>query len=265
MNHEEFVRVSDNSATAVLMIHGILGTPRHFDRWMSVISQDWSVYNILLEGHGKTVKDFSKASMEKWQKQVADQLAVMREKHERIVVIAHSMGALLAMEAAMENEQKIHSMILLGVPLKLAIKPSMIGAAFRVIWGCVDEKDPAAAAMKNAYSIEPDRHLWRYLGWIPRYRELLKLIKKVRNEIHRIAVPCQVFQSRQDELISGKTETYLKRNLLMMQQVLEKSGHYYYEETDFTYLLEQAGESLKEVEEIPVGPVVRGGMPFMHM
>ena len=66
MDHRAYIRIVEDSDTAVLMIHGIAGSPAHFRDLIPVIPADWSVYNILLDGHGGTVSDFSRTSMKKW-------------------------------------------------------------------------------------------------------------------------------------------------------------------------------------------------------
>ena len=62
MDHREYIRISDHKQTAVLMIHGIIGSPRHFDMLIPLIPAEWSIYNILLDGHGKRVEDFAESS-----------------------------------------------------------------------------------------------------------------------------------------------------------------------------------------------------------
>ena len=71
MEHKEYVKINDESNTVVLFIHGIVGTPNHFNEFVPLVPESISVYNLLLDGHGKGVKDFSKASMKKWESQVA--------------------------------------------------------------------------------------------------------------------------------------------------------------------------------------------------
>ena len=39
MEHKEYVRISDNSKIVVLFIHGIVGTPNHFNEFVSVAPQ----------------------------------------------------------------------------------------------------------------------------------------------------------------------------------------------------------------------------------
>jgi esterase/lipase len=50
MAHEEYVRMVPGSDTAVLMLHGITGTPDHFEMFLHLIPETWSVHALLLEG-----------------------------------------------------------------------------------------------------------------------------------------------------------------------------------------------------------------------
>lgn len=58
MEHREYVRIVPGAKTAVLFMHGIVGTPNHFRDLLPLVDlvpDDWSVYNVLLPGHGGTV------------------------------------------------------------------------------------------------------------------------------------------------------------------------------------------------------------------
>ena len=48
-----------------------------------------------------------------------------------------------------------------------------------------------------------------------------------------------IFQSFGDELVSKKSIKYLEEKTFASINVLEKSGHYYYEKKDFDYLLDE--------------------------
>ena len=46
MNHQEYRRIVPGADMAVLMIHGIVGTPHHFDNLLPLIPENWSVVNL---------------------------------------------------------------------------------------------------------------------------------------------------------------------------------------------------------------------------
>ena len=58
--NREYVRIVEGSEYAVLFVHGIVGTPRHFDFLIDVVPPNVSIYNMLLDGHGYGVRDFSR-------------------------------------------------------------------------------------------------------------------------------------------------------------------------------------------------------------
>ncbi len=231
MKHSEYVRIGKDSAGAVLMIHGILGSPRHFDRFLDAIDETWSVYNILLDGHGKTVEDFSETSMEKWKKQVDHKLWELCARHKKVVVIAHSLGALLAVDAVARHHRVI-GMVLLGMPLVVRVKPGMSVLGVRYALGVTDEQDPVAVTVRQVTAVAPEKYLWRYLKTLPRFWELLQMCHKIRDKIPQISVPTYVFQSRQDELVSIKSCKYLQENPNVSVEILERSGHFLYSQGD---------------------------------
>ena len=66
---------------AILFVHGILGTPRHFAPFLPYVPASWSVCNLLLEGHGGSVRDFSHAAMAQWKQQVHAALDALLTEH----------------------------------------------------------------------------------------------------------------------------------------------------------------------------------------
>ncbi|MBQ9993802.1 MAG: alpha/beta fold hydrolase, partial [Clostridia bacterium] len=212
MAHEEYIRILENSDTAVLFIHGIAGTPDHFRDFLPLVPEAWSVCNILLDGHGKGVRDFSRTSMAKWKKQVDDTVSALLTTHRRIIIAAHSMGTLFAMRQAVEHPDDIAALFLLAAPLKVLPKPRMAVNSAKVFFGNIKPDDHMAIAAQRAYGIERDLRFWRYLGWIPRYLELFSEIRRTRRIVDSIRVPGCVYQSKNDEMVSLSACRLLRRN-----------------------------------------------------
>lgn len=245
VDHREFVRHGRGSDKAVLLIHGILGTPRHFDRFLDVIPQEWSVYNILLDGHGGTVCDFAKTSMEKWKQQVGDTLQTICGKYSQVVIIAHSMGTLLSIEAA-PRHPAVKAMVLLNVPLVVRLTPAMAVRSIKVAMDKINEQDPLETATRDATSIETDKRLWRYVSWLPRFLELLKLCRQTVDRIPQIGTECYVFQSRKDELVSARSCRYLENEPKIRYAMLEDSCHFYYSGEDLDRIRACVGDVLEK-------------------
>lgn len=243
MEHREYKRIVPNAKEAIVFIHGIVGTPNHFQNFLPLVPPHISVHNLLLDGHGKGVVDFSGTSMKKWEAQVEQAVNDLAESHERVYLVAHSMGTLLALDQVAKN-RNIAGLFLLAVPVKLFIKPKMVSNVCKVFFDRISPDDKDAIASRDAYGIGPDKNILHYIGWIPRYLELFAKIRKTRRILAAIDKPCRIFQSRWDEMVSIGSLKYLKQIPTASVSLLEGSGHYYYEEKDLQWLMEAFSDFL---------------------
>lgn len=242
MEHRELIKAYPNSDNVILFIHGICGTPNHFAPFLPLVPDDWSVYNVLLDGHGKGVDDFAASSMAKWKEQIRRIVEDLCSTHKNVYICAHSMGTLFAMEEALRYPNKIRGLMLLASPLKIFLKPLAVLNSTKVIFNAVKETDEIALAGKYVYGIAPDPRLWKYLKWIPRYLELFREVARVRENIRSLTVPCVFYQSRKDELVSMSSVKYMKNNPNVSVYVLERSHHFHYNEDDLEFLKRKFAE-----------------------
>lgn len=244
MNHEPYFR-QGSGEHAVLLLHGIAGSPGHFRDLVPVIPETFSVYNILLNGHNGTVEDFGRTSMAKWKAQVKATLYDLLEKHDKVVIVAHSMGTLFAIQAAIDHPDRIPCLFLLAVPTRPWVRFSTACTALRVAFG---KTDPAAAAMRGDTGIALTPKLWKYICWTPRMVELLAECRRVRKLIPQLTVPTQVFQSQVDELVSIRSFHDLNKHPQITGTVLTGSGHFVYGAEDAALLQRKLRKMLEEVE-----------------
>lgn len=248
MIHKEYVKKVDGAKTAVLFIHGILGSPNRYSHFIDAAPSDWSVYNILLDGHGSDVDAFAKASMIKWHKQVVSTVEALRGQYDNIIIVAHSLGALLAIDAAVANPAKIKEMLLLAVPLHIRVSFGAVITSLKVVTSRTDDGNTFEEAMKNGYSIEPDKRLWKYIKWTPRYLELFKEMYKIRKIIPRLTVPTVALQSKKDELVATSAAKYLEGNPNVRFEFLPNSMHEYYDPQDLNTCIETFDEICRRVK-----------------
>jgi len=230
------------SRIAVLFIHGIIGTPRHFTELIPLVQQvpeDFTVSNIILDGHGGTVDDFAHTSMAKWKAQVAKEIQRLSESHTKLIVVAHSMGSLLAIQQAVTCPERISELFLLAVPLKIFLKPAAFSNSIKVLTGKISPSDNMGQAALKSFGMKPDKRIWKYLKWIPRYLELFTEIRKTRKILPEISIPCQAYQSEKDEMVWPGTYTLLKKNPSLKVKLLKTSTHYLYGNQDRDLVLEQ--------------------------
>ncbi len=238
MEHKEYKRIVPEARAAILFVHGIVGTPNHFANFVSLVPGDVSVYNILLDGHGGSVRDFSHTSMQKWERQVRDAVDELTLSHTEVYIVAHSMGTLFAIDRAIENEA-VKGLFLFAVPLKIAPKPRMVSNLCKVYFDKIKPDDAVALAAKRCYGIAQDKNPFHYVGWLPRYFELFAKAEQTRARLSMLQTPTLSYQSARDELVSGKSANMLKQNASVSVVELQNSGHYYYAPNDLSFLFDE--------------------------
>lgn len=241
--HEEYRRIVPGADKAILMIHGILGTPDHFRPLLTRIPETVSVHNLLLDGHGGSVRDFSRTSAEKWEAQVSAAVDALAKDHREVYIAAHSLGCLLAIGQAVRND-RIRGLFLLAVPLRLRLKFSMFATSLKVFFGRVRPDDTRALAAKNCCGTALTKNPLPYFGWIPRFLDLFALIRKTRKLLPGLTVPCRAYPSAEDEMVSPKAARLLAEIPCVTVTELKHSGHYDYGKEDLALLLREFSEFL---------------------
>ena len=238
---------SNQERIAILFIHGILGTTSHFEPFLSLVPPNWSICNLSLKGHGGSVKDFSQASMTEWKQQVKNALEELSETNNKIIIVAHSMGTLFAIQEAIEKP--VEELFLLNVPLKVRVTFRLFRTSWRVFTGNIKPDDKWSLAAQNAYSIERDNHILRYFGWIPRYLELFSEIRKTRKIIGKLRTPSHIYLSMLDEMVSSKCSKLFKDNPCICVKSLQTSGHFYYSPEDQCLMKEDFNKMIQNVQK----------------
>lgn len=236
MTHEAYIRHVAGSSNVVLFIHGFLGSPRHFDTFVEEVPETYAVYNILLRGHGGSVRDFANASMEMWKNQVDGVVKELVGRYQNIIIVAHSMGTFFAMDAAIKYPDRVAALFLLGMPLEISVQPTAAVNTLKSFFNLHSEQDTVGKAYREAHSVMLNKRVWEYIGWIPRYLELFAESKKSRSTILEVNTPCYIFQSAKDELVSMKSMDYIPDKPNMHVRVLQNSAHFIYSDEDFSHM-----------------------------
>lgn len=248
MSHEPTVRIVPGADTAVLLLHGICGTPDHFRALLPLeaqIPREWSVYNILLDGHCKQVEDFGRSSMKKWQDQVRSVFDELCRTHERVVLVGHSMGTLLSVQLALEHPERIPFLFLIAVPIPVRLRLWGIRNILRFPFGRLDASDPYQAALSKATGMTTSKKLWKYVPWAPRMLELLGQCDATRRCLSGLRVPCIAWQSERDELVSSRSVSVLRQSGTVQVHELKSSTHFYYAPEDAEAVLQSFREACR--------------------
>lgn len=229
--HKEFIRINPDADTAVLFIHGICGTPDHFRELIplqQLVPDSWSVYNLLLDGHGGTVMDFAGSSGKIWREQVTSACDTLMKSHERILIAGHSMGTLYALQLASKYPSKVQKLFLLAVPMRPWLNPVTMIDLLMMVFGKLEDISPKRKALMKAAGIQTSMRLWEYVLWVPRFVDLFREIYRTERIIGSVEADCRCYQSQKDELVLRASEKVLRKNRKMQIYPLKGSSHFYY-------------------------------------
>jgi len=224
----------------VVFIHGFMGSPRQFDRLAEVINREgYSVAALLLPGHGGSTKAFVSSTFLNWQSHVDQEVERFARDHENIWLVGHSMGGLLAINAAIRYSANIRGLFTIATPFRLvtfSIRSTKIYMRLLL--------SRKGSPIKNAYlascGIQTSPGL--LLRATKPAAEVKKLVQAARENLPNIRAPVKAVYSISDELTSIGSLDILTAELTgtdFDQVLLTDSSHVYYPEHEFARI-EQA-------------------------
>lgn len=252
MPHREYVRIVPGADTAVLFLHGIVGTPRHFDSRLPLVHlvpESWSVYCLLLPGHGGTVEDFSRSTMGQWKDYVWNIFDALAQTHRRVILAGHSMGTLFALQLAVEKGERIPLLFLLASPICPQLTISAMSHCLDLVFPGKHGDPALREAISASGSVRLTKKIWKYFLWIPNLLALLWESQKTKKLLPELTVKTVVFQSRKDELVARSSAKYLRRCPCVQLYELEHSTHFYYTDSDARRVQQAFADACAEVAQ----------------
>ncbi|MHA2055038.1 MAG: alpha/beta hydrolase [Candidatus Hodarchaeales archaeon] len=106
----------------VLFIHGFAANPAIFKEYAKIFFKEgYITYGARIEGHGTSPAHFASTNCVDWYMSIRKKYFEIQKEVEDVLIIAHSMGTLLAIILA--SLYPIHSLVLLSSPVKVRPKP----------------------------------------------------------------------------------------------------------------------------------------------
>lgn len=194
--------------TGVLLVHGFTGSAAEMAPVARFLrTRGFTVSAPLLPGHGTTAADLNRRRWEEWVSYAQAALAELQGGCAAVFVAGLSLGSLIAVELAV-REARTRGIILYSPALRLRSEP---GLAFHLARHFIrtvptadlqddDLRDPAARARLWSYDELPLQAL----------SQVLKLARRVRGELGKVACPALVVHSVLDMSIheSSAQETF---------------------------------------------------------
>ena len=100
---------------ALLLVHGIGDSPRQWHKMAPALAAEGLRCRAMrLPGFGESVEAAARVGRERWIGAVRDELAALRDRHERVVVVAHSLGAAVAIAVLLDDPAAADGAVLLA-------------------------------------------------------------------------------------------------------------------------------------------------------
>ncbi|MGZ3599219.1 MAG: alpha/beta hydrolase [Ktedonobacterales bacterium] len=239
----------------VVLTHGFNGEPAEMrgleDR---LRAEGFSTRNVLLPGHGTTLREFAASGWEQWTGAIQAEARAALARGERVVLVGHSMGASACLLVA-AREPEVAGVVALCPPLHMDVPSRHLTARLRGLVpyfpaGVEDVRDRRGA--RRLYT----RKVYR---WTPlaAAHSLFEGLAELRDALPSIRCPTLIVCARHDHVVPVRDglETYTgvgaeQKDLV----VLERSFHAVTKDVERQLVLERVERFCQRVSrDEPIG------------
>ncbi|TVT85312.1 carboxylesterase [Pseudomonas sp. H3(2019)] len=222
--------VLGSGEVAVLLIHGLTGTPTELRRVaIGLAKSGCTVYVPTLAGHCGDNADLQATGWQDWYEGVRKTFVGIRQRHEQVFVGGLSMGAVMSMYVASEHPGQVAGLLMYSTTLrydgwsihKLAfLTPLLMKIPFGVHICSFEEKPPYGIKNERLRAIverqmkdgeSSNAGLLTMEGVT--VRELHRMNAVVKKRMPSIKTPALVLHSIEDDITSRWNADYVERHL----------------------------------------------------
>ncbi|MCC6614646.1 MAG: alpha/beta fold hydrolase [Anaerolineae bacterium] len=214
-----------------LCLHGFTASPAEV-RWLGeyLAGRGLTVYGPRFAGHGTQPKDLARVHWRDWIASALDGYALLRARCERVVVIGHSMGGLVALALAADYD--VDAVVAMAAPIQFGWQAAS-ARWLRYVYPYSDQSDTGGlqdiVRAEQARRAEPVVGRVRYDLWSTAgVAQLYALSRVVDGQLPQITAPLQLIYSKADPTVAAPLADHIAehvRSAIVERQILEKSGH----------------------------------------
>lgn len=247
------------SATAVLCLHGLSGTPYEVRPVAKALARSGvRALGIALPGHCTSPEDLARTARSRWVDAAHAAVESLRERHDRVALVGVSMGGVVSLRVAAESP--IDALVTIGSPLELDA-PIRLGVPFaKYLMPMLskrdgsDIRDAAARARHPGYKVMP----------LASVHELIRLQREVIALLGRVSSPLLVAHGAFDRTSHPRNARLIHDGVASEVRELvmyERSGHVVpvdYDGAELAervtrFVLEHAGATTEDAQGTGVG------------
>ena len=226
--------------TAVLFVHGFMGSHRQFGELSQLLKDCGAdMYFYVLPGHETSLEDFKKTNADSWQSGVNSKLRELSAGYDRVLLVGHSMGGLLAVRAAIAVPEKVIGVAALGFPIKVSVGPDWLKLNMQASNPAKPGEDPRITAARSMAGVTI-KTTGQYFSTLPQNMQFMKTTKLARRDIHLLKKPLTVINFEKDEIVSKDTPRFvLSQKPDAKIVMLSDSYHFYFAKEDLNTMADE--------------------------
>jgi len=233
MQHTPYLKEHKNSDTIVIFTHGYFGSPNQFDFLTDTLYKaSISVAALLLPGHGND--NFRKNRLKNWEAYVQSEIDKHSNKYKNIILVGHSIGGLLSLNASLKKENNVKGVVLLATPMCVRFPLKGLINSVKILLLPSKYDNEIRKRYRNGNSIT-FVSIFHYPHVLLQLFEINKLMTKTKSLLPSIAIPVLIVHSEKDETVSKKSGIRFFDGLINSDRKLinlKDSVHAFYELTE---------------------------------
>jgi carboxylesterase len=257
----------EGGSTAVLLIHGLTGTPSEMKGIGKAISKHgFTVHGVQLSGHCGDEQDLIQTGWRDWNESVETAFDCLRKYYRTVFVGGLSMGALLSLNLGAARQSQVAGLLLYSTTLfydgwaipkkRIFLKPALaLGFA-----GLIRFEENFPFGLKNTRTRERiSRFMLRGDSSVAgnvatpgkSLVQLEQLISRTKRILPKVRTPTLVMHARDDDMSSLRNANYVVRNIggNVEKVILENSYHMLTLDNDRDELVKRSVSFMRRVSE----------------
>lgn len=205
--------------TAVLLLHGLTGTPLEMQVLGEALADEgYTVHIPLLPGRGTSPGDMDGLCWDDWMQAALRAYDTLAGEHHRVVVGGLSAGGTMALDLALRRDPA--ALLLYAAVLSISHRGAYLAP---YVWRWIRRWPAPASDM-----VEPNDLLQCYdPAPVRAMSELIRGIERVRGQLGRISVPALIAHSVQDRFVPLESAEEIAASLggPVEKLIIDGSGH----------------------------------------
>lgn len=232
-----------------LCLHGFMASPAEI-RWLCLYlaGQGYTVSAPCLPGHGTDHRDMARVRWQDWYAAALDSYHLLRDECEKVYIVGHSMGGLLALLVG--ANLPVDGLAVLAAPARFRSRMVQYAHLLRYFLPYTNQSDksdlPEIIRAEQKRRGEPVLGRVRYGIWsTAAVSQLYRLAQVTYRHLPDVTAPLLLVYSKADKTVPlHDQETIASRvsSTIIQKHILERSSHILVQDVERDLVFEQVGE-----------------------